>query len=439
MSQTTCALLALELCVGPASDKAAARCPILAACCERRTWRLPQYVLATVLLIVVAGRAMAQQPFDFSNKTVDQLIQLIDDDNFQVRQDATAEMVKRLPNLKKDDLAKVVAAYFDGSAEVNSRLGKLLKEYLFDLGNSPKATAAVGLVELKFTKYDPKKDFNAKIQFGEFTGEVPVNVFGKEAEWKVYNDLKAKWNAYRNYISIGDTDGAAARLDEMKKFVDGLTRLEFSYLTLQTKDGKQATKDDVLEAIGVAKYLTKQAKEEIQKKMGAIPDPRPTIAVAAAGPVNLGKTVALNVGTVIAPGTLDYTWTDTQFDYGPVPSGYLVRGPIYDLLADDKLTISGAVSISIQYGSSEGNAYGITDPSKLAVFRIGGDGYQFLDAFNDLGQHTITAVYSVSTPSSPVNIDQFGEFILVMPGNVISNSVQYTQVNQQVVMVTAAK
>ena len=122
---------------------------------------------------------------------------------------------------------------------------------------------------------------------------------------------------------------------------------------------------------------------------------------------------------LIAPGTLDYTRTDTQFDYGPVPSGYLVRGPIYDLLADDKLTISGAVSISIQYGSSEGNAYGITDPSKLAVLRIGGDGYQFLDAFNDLGQHTITAVYSVSTPSSPVNIDQFGEFILVMPGSVI--------------------
>ena len=71
------------------------------------------------------------------------------------------------------------------------------------------------------------------------------------------------------------------------------------------------------------------------------------------------------------------------------------------------------------------------------MLRIGGDGYHFLDAFNDLGQHTITAVYSVSSPSLPVNLDQFGEFILVMPGNLISNGVQYTQVDQQVVMVSA--
>ncbi len=322
--------------------------------------------LAGVLILAAAGGAAAQQPVDLSGKTVEQLLQLMDDNSFSVRQDATAELEKRLPKLTKDDLAKCVAAYFDASLEVQHRLDRLLKEYLVDLGNSPKATAAMGLMEVRFTKYDERKDLNAKIKFGDFAGEVPVNVHGKEAEWKVYLELKARWAAYRNYIRIGDTDGATARLDEMKTFIKGLDKFQFSYLNLTNSDGKPVTKDDVLEAIAAAKLLTKQAKQEIQKKMGMVPDPRRMIPVAGAGPLNMGQTVALNIGNVLEPGNLDVSWSDMQLDYGPAPVGHTVVGPLYDMQADSNLLIAGTVSISIQYGGSEGNAYGISDPSQLA-------------------------------------------------------------------------
>ena len=368
------------------------------------------WVLVIVVIVGAAYAAKAAPP-DYSNKPVDELITLLDDNGFVNRQAASEELEKRLPNLAKVDILKLVNAYSAGPLEVTKRVERLIGKYLIDLDMSPSARAALNALKTQQTGLPTQTTDGLQIPFklGDAKGMASADT---DAQKKVFSDLMLRFAAFRNYLAIGDTDGAKARLDELKNFINGLTNDQFARLRLVNKDGTVMTKADLFDLIGAARALTTQAKDEINKKMGAIPpEARPLATVAASGPLDLGKTLALSVGSLIAPGMLDVTFEDVDQALAVAPPGFMAVGPIFELLPIGDLAVGDLISVSVQYGDLSGLGFGIVDPSLLRLVRIANGDYQFLSESNDLTRHLITGSYPVS--GSPSGLDQFGEFMLV--------------------------
>jgi len=387
-------------------------------------------VLACVLLLTAAIPAMADCPGnpDFTKKTLSQLLVCLDDDAFFNRDSAS----KALANLKltKADWTTVVDVMINtNSREQRRRIERLVERSLIGQNNAPNAVAAIELVKVKIDWNDGGVGAKGTFSFGEFRGKGAL-------QNPVFTGLVREWLLYRNRIQVGNVAQALKQIDEMKRFINGLTPNEFASLNLVDSANQKVTKDVVLSAIRDAKNLTKRSELDLRNWGDfPVPDPQSPVRVGAAGPVNLGKTVAMNVQAIVTPGTLDYSWSGQDLAYAPAPTGFVSYGPRFDLQVNESLQVSGPVSFSIEYGDTSGNAYGITDPSKLAIVRISNGQYQLLSGFNDLGQHTITAVYQADT--SP-NFDQFGEFMLVAPLYPSAGGIRFAQAGEQSVIVYSA-
>lgn len=404
------------------------------------SWRLlilgMRGLLAITILLAVSVSARADAPdpcasLELNKKTVQQLLPLLDDAKFATRNCASEELEKRLPNLKPAELELMLKTYVGAPPQEQAkRLEKLLTKYLeTDLGNrsTNRMKEAFKLVQVRISSGN-----GSAVGF-KFGTSVIGGLSGSTSDISLFVTLSTKWNSYRDDLGVPCVGCALNDLADFRNFINGLTDAQFKSLNL-TKGKNAATKQDVFDLMKRAEDLLNLEKQEIQKQMGFLPNsnlPKQVI-VAGAGAVDLGKTVVMNIQAVTAAGTLDYAWTDDDLAYGPVPTGFVVYGPRFDLQVDQALQVSGAISFSIQYGDSNGDAYGITDPSKLAIIRIANGADQLLDAQNDLSAHTITGVYAVS--SSSQEPDQFGEFVLVGAGQVVGK-VKFAQIGQQVVMV----
>ncbi len=206
--------------------------------------------------ISVAFPAQDQKE-DFSKKSLDELLPFLDDDLYLPRQKAIAELKKRLPNLKKPDLAKVAVFYFNIGQPFE--IHRVFQKYLIDLGKSPKAKAALNMVWI--LQESAINETPITFHFGVYEGAVSSDA----EKMQIFLDLRMKWAAYRGHLQVGDAKGALVRLGEIKKFLGGLSNLQFSYLNL-TKDGMAVMKEAVLKTVETAGILANEAKLEIEGK-----------------------------------------------------------------------------------------------------------------------------------------------------------------------------
>ncbi len=390
---------------------------------------------AVITLILAASLCASAQANDPCTVKLDEmeltkLIRMLDDNSFSVRQRATADLEKCVPKLTLDNVITMVKAYNNGESEGRRRLDKILENYFLTYNAQQGTNRLKEAANLLSTRLDgnPGK-LEITFKFGSLQGQTKPS--------KVFTDLVAKWNAYRDRVRVNDTVEAMKRLGDLKAFLLSLPPNDFQSLNLM--NGNKRVKPEDLESLfKKAEDLLQVEQEEWQKKLqgiGDFPDPGifKEVQVAGSGPVDVGKTLGLNIRNVVTSGTLEYSWSDSEFAYGPPPTGLVSYGPLFDMQADQNLFVEGTISVTIQYGDSQGNGYGITDPSQLAIIRIANGQYELLDSVNDLGSHTITGVYQVD--SLPEGFDQFGEFMLVGPSYPGAGGVRFYQAGERSVAV----
>jgi hypothetical protein len=204
--------------------------------------------------------AAQAEDLDFSKKSFDELVRLIDHPLWRPREKALEQLETLLPTLTKAQLDKLADKYIGTDFEIPPRLDRIaIKGFfrgLIDLTKAPKTIAVLAMMEMNQTRGSAPVRF----QLGGFRGEV------KEGDGKnLYLTVRKKWAEHRQHLQIGDGDGAIGRLKELKELVRQMGEAQFSSLNLR-RDGKLATQEDVLAFLDAARKLTEEARPELKRK-----------------------------------------------------------------------------------------------------------------------------------------------------------------------------
>jgi hypothetical protein len=122
--------------------------------------------------------------------------------------------------------------------------------------------------------------------------------------------------------------------------------------------------------------------------------------------MSLGQSRILSLASVPAPLSLLVTSFDTTSEAPAIaPPGYVFLGPILDLEAEDRLSVSGEIGISIEYAP-----LGIPS-SKLPDLQI----LRIADRQDFLLLTTLSSPeHAAYVPAADAGSDQYGEFGLVV-------------------------
>jgi hypothetical protein len=354
------------------------------------------------LLLVVSSA-----PAGVMDLTLDQLIAQLGHNDFDQREQASAELLRRLRSggIDAAGLGKLrnnTDAAVQQDVEIARRIERALADY-FPAGEilDQIVTKSHGTEEVP-----GENRAEELIQFDSFRG-------GTEPANPTFRTITEKYEKVRNRVEGCNFNGTAQALQELRDTINGLTAAQVADLNLD------ATKDDLLAKVDTAIGKLNDAKKKVEDASnGAQPGDRGKKQVAppeggGSVQIELERSLNFTFSTVAQAGALEDYLATPAYGIADPPAGFQFVGLVYELFADDSLLISGPAQVQIEYGSLQLIGNPVNDPAALQLVHIANGRADFLtDSFvNDQANFRISATYMPESPGS--GLDQFGLFAVV--------------------------
>jgi hypothetical protein len=350
----------------------------------------------------------------WADDTVEQLIAKMDDADFDVREAATAELVKRVRagQLTPPGVAAIRDAGTNpnSSPELQIRTSFVFGEFVTQQPSFQKIKTGIGAaiteIDLSLNPFDP----SLLVQRTEFSfNSAKGSDLDKPGEGKGEKIVDLSEKAGRALLR-GDAAGAAQSLAGLKDFIASLTDFDVLLMSLKTENDDTLTKDAVLALITDAIGQLPALKTEIENGAGPTPGTHNDVPVDAPGDQGTGRSFRLNIEELEIGGELDiYIQPQGQETILP-PPGFLGVGHAFHLSTEGILRIGGTVAIGFEFGDVQLFGGPILDPDQLRIFRYAGGAPEFLTRLSLLDG---SLVGSYETGAGDLN--QFGTFLLVAP------------------------
>jgi hypothetical protein len=253
----------------------------------------------------------------------------------------TADQIKSIQNL-------VVST----DLEVQQRAGRIFAAFVQTL---PSYQAIMSLVGAQQTRA-PTFNFDGSInQPGRYTFDEASGSYKSPQSITNRNLLETGWAMVNEALRVGNVAAATTALQNLRAAIAALPADAFNTSFLAPDNGgPRLNQNAVLGKIDDALNEMKAFMLDLQF-FGAQNEPAlpPPVGIAVAGVIPLGQSLSLSLASVPAPGSLLVTSSDTASGAPALPPpDYAFLGPIFDLEAEEGLTVSGEIGISIEYGSA---------------------------------------------------------------------------------------
>ena len=362
------------------------------------------WVLISALML--GGTALAADPPAVDVPAL--LRKLEPDSNFEQREEAKKVLRDALLNnqLTTEQIALIREVAVGrgpgllGTLEASKRVEQIFKEYVL---RQPTVAMFQEFVQPMITRFTDTGGI--QYRFGGDRGQVTGNNFQGHQDFNKFLELAS--SAVDN-LTVGDTERANMRLEELKTFINGLPDDRFRGL------GFRLNRQGFLRIVQQALDKIPQAQREILMIAGPPPGARLSLPIPGAALVNAGGTFTMDIQQVITPGVVDVTLpTEDAFLPTVPPEGYQFVGYSAFVIADEAIEIGGPLKVGFQYGPGLLFGHPVLNPDGLGVVRIANGTVQPLldQSFNDPGAFMISASYE--PPSRGSGLNQFGFFAVI--------------------------
>jgi hypothetical protein len=335
-------------------------------------------------------------------ETIDSLdlLQKLGNSSFRVREDATRDLANALLG-QQLTLAQIQdvrhAANGEGlgtDPEIRRRSRDVFSRYVRRVEES-----------LPLFKIQILLDGNTSLsyEFGPYTGLLNRT---NAQEVQDFNKLQDLARAAQNALTSGDVPTAQARLTELKTFLLGLTATRYSGLGLYQGGSVPLPQATAASQVQQAIDQLPQSATEIQGAAGSpptAPAPKIPIQIPTSGPAipATGSSFRLVIDNVLTPGEVDLTsYSEDETRRLLAVAGYQAVSPVYDIVTDGVVQISGEVQVGIQYSDGLLDTL-LSNPGELQIARVANGEVQILPTIlNDLLGGVLWASYTVPSPSS---------------------------------------
>jgi hypothetical protein len=312
----------------------------------------------------------------------------------------TADQIKSIQNL-------VVST----DLEVQQRAGRIFAAFVQTL---PSYQAIMSLVGTQQTRA-PTFNFDGSInQPGRYTFDEAGGSYKSPQSITNRNLLETGWAMVNEALRVCNVAAATTALQNLRAAIAALPADAFNTSFLAPDNGgPRLNQNAVLGKIDDALNEMKAFMLDLQF-FGAQNEPAlpPPVGIAVAGVISLGQSLSLSLTSLSAPGSLLVTSFDTTSGAPALPPpDYAFLGPIFDLEAEDGLSTSGEIGISIKYGSAALPGIPSSELPDVQIVRIA-NGQDSLLPTTFTSPDFLTADYVPF--ANAVGSDQFGEFGLVI-------------------------
>jgi len=369
--------------------------------------------LSALLVVAWAPQAAAA---DLDNAVFNRLVNDLDSNDFKTRLDARSLLAgyadpasaTRLSIAQLQSLRNIAKT---GNLEVKQSAGWILREWV---NRNPKTQGPAQSLLTGIQYKAGKLDFTVAPPEGDFMlGPFKVGFAGPGIQFR--NDLERRFLEAQEELGAGYPDGVVPALQAMKKVVDDLKKGDLTNLYL-TRNGTEVTKDDISKALDDA---IKAATDLVQAINASIGDPAPGPAkgvnVPGMGAIDTGKTFQLSLnGPGLTPGSLTFDTLPQDLAIGTPPAGTQYFGPVFDLAAEEGLSLDpgSVITVSIQYGDPMLQGFPSSLAAQLQLVHLADGTYiPFSTVFNDESAFVLTGSYLFDAAST--GFDQFGEFAVI--------------------------
>jgi hypothetical protein len=261
----------------------------------------------------------------------------------------------------------------------------------------------------------PTFNFDGSInQPGRYTFDEASGSYKSPQSITNRNLLETGWAMVNEALRVGNVTAATTALQNLRAAIAALPADAFNTSFLAPDNGgPRLNQNAVLGKIDDALNEMKAFMLDLQffgaQNERALPPP---VGIAVAGVIPLGQSLSLSLASVPAPGSLLVTSFDTASGAPALPPpDYAFLGPIFDLEAEEGLTVSGEIGISIEYGSAALLGIPSSELPDVQIVRIA-NGQDFLLPTTFTSPDFLTADYF--SVANAVGSDQLGEFGLVI-------------------------
>jgi hypothetical protein len=335
-------------------------------------------------------------------ETVDSLdlLQKLGNSSFRIRENATRDLANALLG-QQLTLAQIqdVRRSANGEGlgtdpEIRRRSRDVFSRYV------RRVEASLPLFKIQIL-LDGNSSLNYR--FGPYTGLLNRN---NAQEVQDFNRLQDLARAAQNALTSGDVPTAQARLTELKTFLSGLTATRYSGLGLYQGGGVPLPQAAAATQVQQAIDQLPQSATNIQGAAGSpptAPAPKIQIHIPTSGPATpaTGSSFRLIIDTVVTAGEVDLaSYSEDETRRLLAVAGYEAVSPVYDIVTDGVVQISGQVQVGIQYSDGLLDTL-LSNPGELQIARVANGEVQILPTvLNDLLSGVLWASYTVPSPGS---------------------------------------
>lgn len=329
---------------------------------------------------------------------VDDLLTALDDDDYEIREKASADLLNLMCDAP-ENYSPVVSAVNNAATppEARARAQQVVAQFINKLPAVKALDEDLGMSVIEgLTEFDTV--VSALWMGCDFT---------YFPQYDTNQMLLAKWEGARGAMSAGNIPGAIDKLCVIETCLANLTEQQVLDLGFNHGTGFEAVpsgKDFLLAKVQLAKIDAVQAGLELMALIQgddtvlsfSLPVPQP-------GELAFGRTLSLHISNLTTPGAISaFLPAVAENLFLPRPSWEVV-GPVYDLLAERGLGLTGPLLVSMEYSPA------LEQAQSLRIGRLADGQFQLLSTVSlDTTSHRLTAFFQAPSTGNPL-----GEFYLL--------------------------
>lgn len=353
-------------------------------------WQWWAMLLAGALALTVSARPNVAGD-------VDDLLTALDNDDYEVREQASRDLLQLLCDMPENYATVVAAVNLTATPpEARARAQNVVAEFINKLPAVKALDEDLGmrLIE-ELTEFDT---WATALWMG--------CDFSYASHLESNQMLLEKWAQARAALGAGNIPGAIDKLCAIEDCLNSLTGdqvLELGFLHGTGFEAVPSDKDFLLAKVQLAKIDAVQAGFEL---LALIQGDETVLSLAhpvtLPGALAIGRGLSLQVTGLVSPGSVEsFLPPENEHLFLPRPHWEVV-GPVYDLTAVDGLQLAGSVLVGMQFPET------LADLETLRIGRVAGRGFELLTTVGvDPVEHRLQAVYNAGQGNS------LGEFYLL--------------------------